>query len=591
MFRFVNKKIFFLILFFAICGTVFHLVLFEKSSMFKYDGGSYYSYLPAFLIYHDPGFHNAEKLNKETNNLIPLAPMANGFSVPKMTMGIAILLAPFFLLAHWTTLLFGATANGYTFIYALFVSIASLFYFLSGLLIINKVLFRFYQQSVVNWVILILGIGTNLFNYALLEPTMTHNYEFFLFALFLYLTLVWHDKPTIKNSLLIGFVTGLITLIRPSDLVVVLFFLLYKIVNREDVLKKWKLFRENYIKLLVISISGLIVVTLQMIYWKIYAGNFYYDTYSSEHFFFDNPHLLGGLIGFRKGWLLYTPVMVLIIPGIYLLLKRKNIFSKGILYFLLINVFILFSWWCWWYGASFGCRPIVDSYALLSIPLAETISSGSGTRKKLLIGFIVFCIALNLFQTYQYERGIIHYESMSNKSYFTSFGKLKLPSEYLQLMKVPDTEYALLGFDERKGELGNFPYLKEQGRMNVNIKAWNGKFVGADFTKFGSLVANRDVAADWEHFEIAIYQYDRCLIKGFQNLFVSSDANQSNHLSASRPIAAGWELFTLIDLGNNKFILRDINDKFVEVDSVSKELKCATNIFNEAQILTMIPLK
>ena len=46
-----------------------------------------------------------------------------------------------------------------------------------------------------------------------------------------------------------------------------------------------------------------------MLYWKHIMGTFFFYSYDQEGFFFGNSHVLDGLLSYRKGWFIYTPIM------------------------------------------------------------------------------------------------------------------------------------------------------------------------------------------------------------------------------------------------------------------------------------------
>ncbi|MCC6186375.1 MAG: hypothetical protein IT256_04405 [Chitinophagaceae bacterium] len=81
----------------------------------------------------------------------------------------------------------------------------------------------------------------------------------------------------------------------------------------------------------------------------------------------------------------------------------------------------------WWYGWGFGARPMVETYAILSIPLAALIA-WLGTQKLVVKTFSVlvfgFFIWLNIYQTEQYSVGTIHGEYMNQKYYWRIWNKM-----------------------------------------------------------------------------------------------------------------------------------------------------------------------
>ena len=67
--------------------------------------------------------------------------------------------------------------------------------------------------------------------------------------------------------------------------------------------------------------AGIIFMILplipQMVYWKLHTGNLLFYTYGEEKFFWNDPKVLEGLFSFRKGWLVYSPLMLLSLTGIF----------------------------------------------------------------------------------------------------------------------------------------------------------------------------------------------------------------------------------------------------------------------------------
>ena len=74
--------------------------------------------------------------------------------------------------------------------------------------------------------------------------------------------------------------------------------------------------------------------------------------------------------------------MLFAVAGIFYLPRYIKGVTLGISVFLVLNVYIIFSWWSWWYGGSFGARPMIDSYGILAIPLAAMIEQMLGMRKR-----------------------------------------------------------------------------------------------------------------------------------------------------------------------------------------------------------------
>jgi len=206
----------------------------------------------------------------------------------------------------------------------------------------------------------------------------------------------------------------------------------------------------HYKSLLVLLIFAILIWIPQLLYWKHVAGIYFYNGYGDEQgFFFHNPQLLNNLFSYRKGWLVYTPIILLAFIGFGFLWKKKRGIVLPILVFSLINIYVISSWWSWWYGGGFGLRAYIESYALYALGFGA-FAQWLFSKKFLLLKIPAFLIVLVLiafsyFQTRQYYFGSIHYVGMNKEAYWHQFLKLKPYGEYYNLVTIPDMEKARKG--------------------------------------------------------------------------------------------------------------------------------------------------
>lgn len=154
------------------------------------------------------------------------------------------------------------------------------------------------------------------------------------------------------------------------------------------------------------------------------------------------------LFSYRKGWLLYTPMMALMLFGFVIQKKTLNQILPQILILLLVMIWVNSCWWCWWFGGTFGCRVLVDFYGLFAFPLAVVIEyclSRHFMSRLTFTIFLAFIIFVNLFQTRQKLEGQIHWDSMTKDAYWQVFLKRRFPENYDSLLKTPDYEAAKNG--------------------------------------------------------------------------------------------------------------------------------------------------
>jgi hypothetical protein len=274
---------------------------------------------------------------------------------------------------------------------------------------------------------------------------MSHAYSFCLFAIFFYYTIQWYAKSSLRNTIILGLTLGLISLIRPSNALIVLFFALYETCSFSDFKKRLLFAKEKWFMIFLMAIISLLLWIPQFIYWKIATGHYLFYSYTDERFYFNDPHILEGLFSFRKGWLVYTPIMVFALLGLFVNNESIKKQRLAIIGFMSLNIYIIFSWWCWWYGGSFGQRSMIESYALLSLPLAsftQFVLDKLIIVKTLFFTVCLFFVGLNIFQTYQFELKSLHWDGMNKKLYFLQFGKLDRIEGFDELVHWPDYDRA-----------------------------------------------------------------------------------------------------------------------------------------------------
>jgi hypothetical protein len=423
---------------------------------FQWDVDQYYSYLPATFIHHDLSFKYTPRY------WLTIAP--NGNMVEKMTCGMAFMYSPFFLLGHKIAINQNSPQTGYSEPYGTCVHYGSLFYCLMGLLILSFVLRRFYSDSITALTIGTIFFATNLFHYTMQLGEMAHSYTFFLISIFTLLTCKWHEKQKSIYFLWLGLTLGLLSLIRPTDILVAVIFIGYGVKSISDFTDKMKRIIFSW-KNIPLFLLGFFVFWLpQMIYWKTRTDSFMFFSYGNERFFWSDPQILNFLFSYRKGWFVYTPVMLFSIIGLFFVLKHKSSpFKLPIIICLVLAIYTLSCWWCWWFGGSFGMRSMVEFYALLAIPMAAFFQYVFSVEfKKQFFVFSIraatvlglsFFLCLNIIQSYQIDnpkgKPLMHYDSMSKDAYWQIFGKFNLTDEdygkFQKSLSIPDNEGALKG--------------------------------------------------------------------------------------------------------------------------------------------------
>ncbi len=420
--------------------------LLTPQRVIEWDVISYYDYLPATFILHDL---KTMRTTPEIGGTYWGQPLPNGNKVLKTTMGMSMLYLPFFATAHLVAEPLGYHPNGFTEPYSWALVFSAIFYLFWGFYFLSKLLRKIgFGKVVTSAVILIIGLFTNLFWYATYSAPYSHSYSFVLISVFVYLTVLWFESPNVHLSVLAGLVFGLITLIRPSNGLVVLIPLLYGLKKRADVRERAALLLRSR-RLLLIAVFCVIIVWMpQFIYWKSVTGNWTFYSYGDEGFFFNDPKLFQVMLGWRKGWLIYTPVMVFAVLGIFLVPRRCPDFAWAVPVFFCVNLFVVSSWWCWWYGGSCGMRPFIDSYGVMAIPLAvflQWLKQNRHVAVKIPVALLIIWLSFrSACNNYRYYKGTIHWDGMTKQAYFDSYWG-KSTEKFPGFIDSPDYEAAKKG--------------------------------------------------------------------------------------------------------------------------------------------------
>ncbi|MFO7671942.1 MAG: hypothetical protein R6W31_19955, partial [Bacteroidales bacterium] len=425
----------------------------NERGVIHWDVISYYAYLPATFIYGDvtldfldnppEGFVNDDKFW--------FYEMETGKRLIVTSMGMSFMYAPGFFIAHTLAPLFGQARDGYSSIYQLFLVITLLMYVIIGFVILKNLLLRYFSARVTIWTLLATALGTNLFYYATHEAAMSHAASFFLMILFLWMVDRWYARQTLLNTLLTGALLGFIALVRPTNIMVVFILLLYKVNSWNEFRQRILFFVKKYY-LVLIMIAGFILAWIpQFLYWHAVTGQFIFYSYGPHggNFFWGRPHILETLFSYKKGWFIYAPMMGFAMVGLFILRKRIGELFWPLVVWVVVMIYVQSSWWCWWFGGSFGLRAYVELGGLLAFPMAASFelvlkSPGKWLRRGVM-GLVVCLVLLQQVQTYQCKKGLIHHDGMSKEAYWNNFLKLYNHPEFFNSLTLPDYDLARKG--------------------------------------------------------------------------------------------------------------------------------------------------
>lgn len=377
------------------------------------DAEGYYGYLRAVFINHDLG---NERLNSTYLHGTPDGTLNKYFAWE------AVMLTPFFLAAHGWAHLSGDVPDGLSTPYLRAIGLAGLVYALLGLLAIRAFLRRSgIAEAAIAAVLLVIGFGTQLVQYASIQPGWSHVYSFCAVSVFLLVTERLSRSMSIRRCVFWGLSLGLVVLLRPVNGLVVLALPVALGTGAWPFLRTF-FGRRWAVTAAAIAFGG--VVLIQSALWYAQVGHFIAYGYKGEGFHWDRPALFQVLIGFRRGLFLWTPVLLFAVLGAIVLLRRDRVRAVASLVYWVVNTYIIASWWIWYYGSGWGARVYIDHYPVLFVPLAHMLSYWHGTHRRMwratTIGLAATCL-FTMAQFYQYNHNLLDVEGMDARKYAYAF--------------------------------------------------------------------------------------------------------------------------------------------------------------------------
>ena len=376
------------------------------------DAFSYYVYLPAWALHHDP-------------SLQAVADDCCGGEFPDWTaiirwrftrqwvnahpIGEAVMIAPFFAAAHGLTRWTNLSPDGFTPYYQHGAGLAGLFYVLLGLWFLQRLLERYFSRGVTVATLTTLLAGTSLYHYATFDSTWSHAFTFALFSAFL--ERFDSRRPgRLADDLVLGAISGLLILVRHTNVLIPICFF---------GAEAW---RSRSLPLVPAAVATLVVMPQLWLYYRA-TGHWLISSYGSLGFTFDSPHLAGVLVSPRKGLFFYAPLLLLALPGLAALPGRLRDWRAPVAVLLVVNTYLIASWWDWQFGASYGHRGFVDFYPAFALGLAVAfayVSSRRPLRIAATCAATLLC-ALSLFQMLQYWHRVLPMSDVTWPQYRSIF--------------------------------------------------------------------------------------------------------------------------------------------------------------------------
>lgn len=441
----ISKSLWVIFILFAL------LVVFRTNSIDKkeisWDVFGYYLPLVATFQQDDALLNDrswVEKLNNEkqlSGTVYQISSNDEGKPMYFFLFGMSYFYAVFYfigdLIAGWT----GYATDGFSLPYQLSLVYGCMIYTLIGLLYFRKILREFFSENITAIALLLVVLGTNYAHHMSLKNLETVNVLFMLATILIWNTIQWHKTFQFKNLIWIGLSVALMALVKPSEILFLLLPMLWNVTNKETFKGKLKRISAHKVQFLVVILCCFLLAFPQLYYWHLKTGSWIYDTYKNPGVGLDifSPHIYNSLFSYRKGWLVYTPLMFFALTGFYFVYKNNKKIFPAVAISLFVSSYIVFSWTEWWYGAGFSNRPMLTYYPLLAIGLGYFLKELLKWNRviQFSIGFcMLFFVFLNQFQWWQLQNYILDPYRTTKAYYWATFLKTEVTPEQQKLLLV-----------------------------------------------------------------------------------------------------------------------------------------------------------
>ena len=385
------------------------------------DGAGYYIYLPAVVVFGDPTLEAVARdccAGRLPAHGISRWP-ETGRRLNQYPIGVAVLAAPAYVIAHALTLWMGMPADGFSFLYEHAAGLCGVAAFGLGLAMLRRVLLRSYPPAIVAATLLVIGLGTNLIHYATWDPLYSHAYSFALISTLLYVIPLWYEAPSTRRSLLLGAVAGLVVLVRHPNALFLLLILLFGLQRRSEPVREPAVAAARRRQATIAVVAGLAVIAPQVLLYQIITGRWLVSAYRGQSFDFAHPQLAGVLFSVTKGLFFWSPVLLLAIAGLPAMRGTARPWRTPVAVVLAAHTYLVASWWDWQFGSSYGHRAFTDALGLMAVPMAAALQFAAARRRVAIVTSVLVsaAIALSLAQMLQIWLGVMPMDDVTWEQY------------------------------------------------------------------------------------------------------------------------------------------------------------------------------
>jgi len=272
-----------------------------------------------------------------------------------------------------------------------------------GLLVLDRLLRRWFSPVIAFAASLGAVMGSFLFWYIGYQPIYTHAPSFLLAALFIE-RWAGASKGT-RDFAVLGLLLGAAACVRWQNIILgflPLWSLAGVALNARAVVRKAGAFGGAF----------LFAITPQLLAWKTIFGRFYFGVPLGEDYMrWSEPFLEELLFSSRHGLISWSPILLFAAIGLLFFVRREPRVGIPLVLLLAGLTYVNSSVADWWAGGSFGARRFDSAIPIFALGLATAIHGVVGFIRRrpgvvlglLLVGFISF----NVLLMEQYRKGRI----------------------------------------------------------------------------------------------------------------------------------------------------------------------------------------
>jgi hypothetical protein len=317
----------------------------------------------------------------------------DGVPSSKMPIGVGLVWAPTFLIAHAVALASHALGgqlvpDGFGPIYH--ATIASTSYLLAfcALLLIEAALRRRIGPAIALASTLGIWLASPLHFYMTADPSTSHATSMAVSAAFVLYWLRVRERDDRRSWLLLGLVAGVMVIVRPQDGALLLLPIGDRLLRRP---------LARLLPVLHMAWGLLLCGLLQFLVWiDMYGGSLFRIVFHQTNLVRPEPHFVELLFTARHGLFTWTPILALAACGWLLWLRRDWRMAALTCASFVVAVYVNSLMQDWWGASSFGQRRLLGFSVLFAFGLAEVFAL---IARRPLLPIFAFVAALSLWNT------------------------------------------------------------------------------------------------------------------------------------------------------------------------------------------------